>query len=157
MKSTLISLDTTNTIKDCDNGYIEIRCVVKGDLVAEISRISLKRLDEDILIFEDGELLENTELSNRSGVSVKSLNRDVGLSYLSIRIRSSEVNPKKDKGPYRCVSEGIDGNGGFFMERSTLEMLNITGTCNTAILNMPWFIKLKQNTNLLTLTVFNTK
>ena len=135
MKSTLISLDTTNTIKNCENGYIEIRCVVKGDLLTKIIRISLKRLDEDIVIVEDLELLENTELSNRSGVSVKSFIRDVGLSYLSIRIRSSVVNSQKDEGPYQCVFVGFDRNNGFYIESSRVKKVNITGTCNTTIIH----------------------
>lgn len=130
-----ISLEITNTLQDCDNGYIEIRCVVKTDLVAEIVRLFLQRLDENVVIVKNGGVLKKTELFNRSGVSVKSLIRDVGLSYLSIRIRSSVVNPKKDKGPYQCVSAGIDRFGGYIMERSTLEMLNITGTCNTTIIH----------------------
>ena len=139
--STSISLEITNTLKDCDNGYIEIRCVVKSDLVheAEMIRISLKRLDEYIVFVGDGmrSVWKNTELSNRSGVDVESFIRDVGLSYLSIRIRSSVVNPQKDEGSYHCVSEGFDRFGGFFIERSTLEMLNITGTCtcNTTIIH----------------------
>ena len=135
MMSPSISLEITNTLNDCDNGYIEIRCVIKSDLVAEIYRLFLQRLDENVVIVRDGGVLEKTELSNRSGVSVKSLIRDVGLSYLSIRIRSSMVNPQKDEGPYQCVSVGFDINGGIFNERSTLEMLNITGTCNTTIIH----------------------
>ena len=134
MTLTSISLEITNTLKDCDNGYIEIRCVVKGDLVAEIS-IFLTRLDEEIVYVERGGVWENTELSNRSGVAVKSLIRDVGFSYLSIRIISAVVNPQKDEGPYQCVSEGFDRKGGIFIAKSTWEMLNITGTCNTTIIH----------------------
>ena len=134
MTSMSISLEITNTLKDCDNGYIEIRCVVKDDLVAEIS-IFLIRLDEEIVYVGRGGVWENTELSNRSGVAVKSLIRDVGFSYLSIRIISAVVNPQKDEGPYQCVSVGSDRNGGIFIEKSKWEMLNITGTCNTTIIH----------------------
>ena len=157
MTSTSISLEITNTLKDCDNGYMVIRCVFKGDLVAEIIRFSLTKHDEEFVFVGRGGVWENTELSNRSGVAVKSLIRDVGFSYLSIRIRSSVVNPKKDKGPYQCVSEGLDRFGGYFKKGTTLEMLNIAGTLNFTILDMTWFITLKQNTKLFTLTVFNTK
>ena len=137
MTSTSISLEITNTIKDCDNGYIEIRCIVKGDLVAEIISISLKTHDKDFVSVSDHDVWEDTdlELINRSGVSVMSLIRDVGLSYLSIRIISSVVYSQMDKGPYQCVLVGFDRNGGLFIERSTLEKLNITGTCNFTIIH----------------------
>ena len=102
MTSTSILLEITNTLQDCDNGYIDIRCVFKGNLEAEIIRITLTRHDEEFVFVGRDGVWENTELSNRSGVTVYSLIRDVGLSYLSIRIRSSMVNPQKDKGPYQC-------------------------------------------------------
>ena len=68
----LISLEITNTL-DCDIGYIEIRCVVKGELIEEVISISLKRLNENfVTVIEDG-VWEGKELANRSGeVSVLS-------------------------------------------------------------------------------------
>ena len=95
----------------------------------------MKRHDEDIVSVSDHGVWEDTELINRSGISVRSLIRDVGLSYLSIRIRSSVVNSQKDEGPYHCVLFGLDRNGGIYIEESTLEMLNITGTCKTTIIH----------------------
>lgn len=132
MTSASISLEITNKFKDCDEGYIEIRCVVKGELVADIFSISLKRLDKEVAYVSYDIALEDTELANRSGVLVSSLIRDDGLSYLSIRIMGSVVKPLKDKGPYQCLLIGIDKKFGSLIERSTLEMLNITG--NTKIL-----------------------
>lgn len=121
-----------NTVKDCDNGYIKIWCVVNSEMVAEIISISLKRFDKNVaFVWFDGDL-EDTEFSNRTGVDVSSLIRDVGVSYLSIRIMSSAIKPLKDKGPYRCFLQGFDTNGGFIRVHSTLEMLNITG--NTKII-----------------------
>ncbi|XP_078321944.1 uncharacterized protein LOC144621871 [Crassostrea virginica] len=122
----LISLEITNTL-DCDIGYIEIRCVVKGELVEEIIRISLKKLDENFVTVNSDRVWEGKELANRSGIGVSSFIRYAGTSYLSIKIRSSVVKPQKDKGPFQCVLAGVDRTGGIFTERSTLEMLNIIG------------------------------
>ena len=130
----LISLEITNTL-DCEIGYIEIRCVVKGELVGEIISISLKKLDENfVTVFEDY-VWEGKELANRSGIGVSSFIRYPGTSYLSIRIRSSVVNAQKDEGPYQCVFNGFDRNNGFYIEKSRVKKLNITGTCNTTIIH----------------------
>ena len=40
---------------------------------------------------------------------------------------SSEVKPTIDEGWYQCVVEGYDGKNGFSSEKTSLEMLNITG------------------------------
>ena len=42
---------------------------------------------------------------------------------------SAVFNPLKDKfkGPYKCSCVGFAKNGGFIIENSTPEMLNITG------------------------------
>ena len=125
MKS--ISLEISNNIKDCDKGYIEIRCVVDGQSITEVIRILLARLDERVAYVLEDVVLVDAELANRSGVVVSSFIRDVGLSYLSIRIMGSVVQLLKDKGPYYCLSDGLDSNNGFITEISTLEMLNITG------------------------------
>ena len=141
MKSTSISLEITNTLNDCDNGYIEIRCVVKGGLLAEIRAISLTALQRDVAYVRSDGVLWCKDLANRSGVLVSSLIRDVGLSFLSIRIMGSMVKPKKDKGPYQCVLNILDANYGFITEKSRLEMLNITGNTQVALyLDTPWFI-----------------
>ena len=143
-----ISLETTNAIANCDNGYIEIRCVVNSELVAEIIEIWLKRRDVNILsvskdvAFEGNVLdyvstLEDTEIANRSGVVVSSLIRDVGVSYLSIRIMGSMLKPQKDKGPYQCELLGFDTNYGFIREDSRMDMLNITGNTKQFILIRP--------------------
>ena len=101
MKS--ISLEISNTIKDCDKGYTEIRCVVDGQSIREVFRIVLTRLDERVAYVSEDVVLVDTELANRSGVAVSSLIRDVGTSYLSIRIMGSVVKPLKDKGAYQCL------------------------------------------------------
>ena len=103
MKS--ISLEISNTIEDCDKGYIEIRCVVNGQSITEVF-ILLTRLDERVAYVSEDVVLVDTELANRSGVVVSSLIRDVGTSYLSIRIMGSVVKPQKDKGPYQCLLYG---------------------------------------------------
>ena len=131
MTSTSISLEITNTIKDCDNGYIEIRCVFKGELKSDFAIISLRRLEADIESVSEDVVFEDSELANRSGVAVNSFIRDVGTSYLSIRIMSSVVKPLKDKGPYQCVLHDIDTSDQLIVKRSTLEMLNITGNTTT--------------------------
>lgn len=125
MKS--ISLEISNSIEDCDKGYTEIRCVVDGHSITEFFRIFLTRLDELVAYVSEDVVLKDTELVNRSGVVVSSLIREVGLSYLTIRIMGSVVKPVKDKGPYQCHLQGYDSHHGFIAEISTLEMLNITG------------------------------
>ena len=135
---TLISLEITNSLKNCDNGYIDIRCVVKSELVAEIISISLKRQDKDFVSVSDHGVWEDTELINRSGVAVSSFIRDLSLSYLSIRIMSSVVKPLKDKGPYQCVLFRIDTNGGLIKEHSTLENLNISGNLDHMLCVLIW-------------------
>ena len=131
--STSISLEITNALHDCDNGYIEIRCVVNGGLLAEIREISLRALERNVAYFRsDGELGYKGG-ANRSGVLVSSLIRDAGLSFLSIRIMGSMVKPQKDKGPYQCVLNSLDANYGFITEKSRLEMLNITGNTKVAL------------------------
>ena len=122
-----ISLEITNTIKDCDKGYIEIRCVVDGQSITEVFEILLTRPGDLIAYVSVDVVLKDTELVNRSGVVVSSLIRDVGTSYLSIRIMGSVVKPLKDKGPYQCLLRGFDSKNGLTTQISTLEMLNITG------------------------------
>ena len=68
-----------------------------------------------------------TDLTNRSGVSVQSLVSNISLSYLSIKINGSEVNSTQDEGPYKCLVEGLDANGGLIEENTSPKMLNITG------------------------------
>ena len=133
MPSTLISLEFTNTLKNCDDGYIEIRFVVKSDLVAEIISISLKRHDKDFVFVLNHGVWEDTELINRSGVAVSSFIRDLSFSYLNIRIMSSVVKPLKDKEPYQCVLFRIDTNGELIKEHSTLENLNISGNLDNML------------------------
>ena len=122
-----ISLEISNTIKDCDKGYMEIRCVVDGQSIREVISIRLTRLDERVAYVSRDVVLEDAELANRSGVLVSALIRDVGISYLNIRIMGSMVNPLKDKGPYQCRLYGFNLNNGLIEEISTLGMLNITG------------------------------
>ena len=81
-----ISLEITKTIKDCDKGYIEIRCVVNGQSITKVIQILLTRPDDHIAYVSEDVVLVDTELAYRSGVVVSSLIRDVGTSYLSIRI-----------------------------------------------------------------------
>ena len=124
MKS--ISLEISNTIKDCDKGYIEIRCVVNGQSITDVM-ILLARLNESVAYVSEDVVLVDTDLADRSGVVVSSLIRYVGSSYLSIRINGSVVKQLKDKGPYRCYFNGFDSDGGLISEFSTFEMLNRTG------------------------------
>ena len=114
MKS--ISLEISNTIEDCDKGYIEIRCAVNGQSITKVFKISLARLDERVAYVSENVVLEDSELVNRSGVVVSSLIREVGLSYLSVRIMGSVVKPLKDKGPYKCLLEGLDSDYGLITE-----------------------------------------
>ena len=129
MTSTSISLEITNAIKDCDNGYIEIRCVFNVELKSDFAIISLRRLEADVVSVSEGVVFG--ELANRSGVAVNSFLRDVSTSYLSIRIMSSVVKPLKDKGPYQCFLHDIDTSDQLIVKRFTLEMLNITGNTTT--------------------------
>ena len=123
----LISLEFNNTLTSCDTGYIEIRCAVNDNLMAEIFSISLIRYEEIVaLVSGDGEL-KVKELTNRSGVSVQSLISNNSLSYLSIKIKGSVVEPTKDKGPYKCIVNGLDANGGLISANTSPKMLNITG------------------------------
>ena len=110
LMSTSISLEITNTLDDCDNGYIEIRCVANGGLlhVAELRVISLRTLERDVAYFRSDGVSGRKELAKRSGVLVSSLIRDAGLSFLSIRVKGSMVIPQKDKGPYQCVFNSFD-------------------------------------------------
>lgn len=124
-----------NTLTDCENGYIEIRCVFDSEFITEISSISLKRVDanvsedKDLATFSDGFVLMDPELANRHGVIDTSVINNVSLPYLSIKIMGSKVNPLKDKGPYQCILRGFDTKGGFIIEKSILRMLN-TGNSN---------------------------
>lgn len=129
MKS--ISLEISNTIKDCDKGYTKIRCIVNGQSIKEVF-ILLTRLDERVAYVSRDVVLEDAELANRSGVLVSALIRDVGISYLNIRMMGSVIKPLKVKGPYQCHLTGIDSLNGLIYKISTLEILKITG--NTMIL-----------------------
>ena len=133
-----ISLKLSNTLTDCENGYIEIRCIIDSALVKEIISVSLRRFDgEDASVLNESKLLAtlskvnnvlvDTEIANRSEVAVNSSISDGGLSYLSITIMGSVVKPLKDKGPYQCYLMGFNTKYGLIIENSTLEMLNITG------------------------------
>ena len=119
----LISLDIKNTLADCDKGYIEIRCAVNSSQIYEINKLFLKRSDKVVASISD----THTDEINRSGVTVNSSISNVGLSYLSIRIISPNVEPTKDEGPYQCFLEVWNDDTGFITENSSLKMLNITG------------------------------
>ena len=77
---TPISLEMNNTLTNCDTGYVEIRCAVDDNLMAEILSISLIRHEKIISSFSHGGELKDTELYNRSGVSVQSLISNISLS-----------------------------------------------------------------------------
>ena len=126
-----ISLEINNTLTDCDNGYIEIRCDVDGELLSEIYGISLKRYDGDVATLSEDDVIKGKVLANRSGVTVDSLLSDGGLSYLSIRIVSPWVNVLKDKGPYQCLLFASGRHNDDANEETKMEILNITG--NTKI------------------------
>nr|XP_022296512.1 uncharacterized protein LOC111106220 [Crassostrea virginica] len=121
-----ISLEMNNTLTDCDNGYIEIRCDVDGELLSEIYGISLKRYDGDVATLSEDDVIKGKVLANRSGVTVNSLLSDGGLSYLSIRIVSPWVNVLKDKGPYQCLLFAIGRHIEDANEETKMEILNIT-------------------------------
>nr|XP_022296465.1 uncharacterized protein LOC111106195 [Crassostrea virginica] len=132
-----ISLKLNNTLTDCENGYIEIRCIIDSTLVKEIISVSLRRFDgEDVSVLNDSKVLArlskgnnvfvDTEIANRSGVGVISSISDSGLSNLSIRIMGSVVKPMKDSGLYQCCLMGFTTKYALIIENSTLEMLNIT-------------------------------
>ena len=128
---TPITLEMYNTVTICDTGYIEIRCNVHRDLLPVIYKIELIRHAEIVaLVSFDGKSKEDTkgtQFTNRSGVSVQSLVSNISLSYLSIKIKGSEVDSTKDEGPYKCLVEGEDANGGLIEENTSSKMLNITG------------------------------
>ena len=44
------------TLKNSDNRYVEIRCVVKGELVENVCRLSLKTLQKALHLFRNTEL-----------------------------------------------------------------------------------------------------
>ena len=141
---TAISLKMNNTLTDCDKGYIELRCVVNGEFVTDISSISLNRKDandskEDKLLAQVSKdsLFLDSEFFKRPGVNLTPI-KNVNLSYLSVKIMGSVVNSLKDKWPYQCNVRGFDTNGGFFTKKSMPRMLNITGNSNIVIcLNVP--------------------
>ena len=91
---TPISLEMNNTLTNCDTGYVEIRCAVDDNLKAEIFSISLIRHGEIAALVSSGGKLKVSELTNRSGVSVQSLISNISLSYLSIKIKGSVVDPE---------------------------------------------------------------
>ena len=135
-----ISLGISNTVTDCDKGYIELSCAVDRESILDIFSIQMKRFDGDdaSVVMEIGTLnveqehvvLVDTELASRTGVVVNSSISTAGVSYLSLRIMGSVVKPQKDKGPYQCFLFGLDTFCGSIKESSTLEMLNITGNSN---------------------------
>ena len=49
MSSMSISLEITITLKNSDNGYVEIRWVVKGELVGNVFSLSLKKLHKNTI------------------------------------------------------------------------------------------------------------
>ena len=131
---TSISIEMNNTHTDCDKGFIEIRCVVNGEFVTEISSISLNRIDangskkgKSLAEVSGNSLIRNLELSNRPGVIDTSFIKNVSFSYLSIKIMGSVVNSLKDKGPYQCILKRYDKTSGLIIEKSMPRMLNITG------------------------------
>ena len=167
LKVTSISMEFTNTLKeDCENGYIEFRCVVTRTWrwVEELLSISLfnKRFEKLASVSKDG-VLKDTELANRSGVAINSSISDVG-KYLIIRIMASEIKPKKDKGLYCCGATINIAIQGLKTLITPWRMLNITG--NTEIIQYVYLIcsclqhkyKISQkNKALLTTTIFNAK
>ena len=50
MSSTSISLEITITLKNSDNEYVEIRWVVKGELVGNVFGLSLKKTSQKYYI-----------------------------------------------------------------------------------------------------------
>ena len=127
-----ISLEINNTLADCNKGYIDVSCAVDSNQTGEIFKISLLRSKEIVASVLNGGLLYGTELTNRSGVTVKSSISNVSLSYLSISIMSSVVKPTIDQGSYQCVLESVDRNNGLISENTSPEMLNITGNTKIA-------------------------
>lgn len=123
----LISLEINNRLTSCDTGYIEIRCDVDDNLMAEIFSISLIRYEKSVALVSSNGELKVTELTNRPGVSIQSLISNNSLSYLRIKIKGSVVEPTKDEGPYKCIVNGLDANWGLISENTSPKMLNITG------------------------------
>lgn len=125
-----ISLEMTNTLTDCDKGYIDIRCDVVGESITEMS-ISLKRFErgvKSVVVQVKGDVVMMiSEPANRTGVLVNFSISDGNISYLSIRIMSSMVNPLKDHGPYQCLLTGLDTSYGVVIKESSLKTLNYTG------------------------------
>ena len=123
----MISLEMNNTLTDCDQGYIDVRCTVDGYRTGKDFKISLLRSKITVASALDDGVFRGAELTNRPGVTVNSSISNVSLSYLSIRIMSSEVKPTIDEGWYQCVVDYYDGKKGFISEKTSLKMLNITG------------------------------
>lgn len=136
-----ISMEISNTLKeDCENGYIEFRCVVTRTWrwVEELLSISLikNRIKNRVSVSKDG-VLKDTELAYLSGVAINSSISDVG-KYLIIRIMASEIKPKRDKGLYCCGSTVNITNQGLKIFITPWRMLNITG--NTKIIQYVYLI-----------------
>ena len=123
----MISLEMNNTLTDCDKGYLDIRCTVDGYRTGKDFKISLLRSKVTVASALDDSVFRGTVLTNRPGVTVNSSISNVSLSYLSIRIKSSEVKPTIDEGWYQCVVDGYDGKNGLISKNTSLKMLNITG------------------------------
>lgn len=144
---TPITLEMYNTVTNCDTGYIEIRCNVHRDLLPVIYKIKLIRHAEIVaLVSYDGKSKEDTKFTqstNRSGVSVQSLVSNISLSYLSFKINCSEVDSTKDKGPYKCLVEGLDANGGITEANTSPKMLNITGNLKITLCQRKRFKQLR--------------
>ena len=122
----LISLEINNSLTDCGKGYFAVRCAVNSNQLGKNIKISLIRSKEIVAFGLDDGVVYCTELTNRSGVTVKSCICNVSLSYLSIRIMSSVVKPTIDEGSYQCAVDYYDGKNGFISENTSLEMLNVT-------------------------------
>ena len=61
---TPISLEMNNTLTNCDTGYVEIRCAVDDNLMAEILSISLIRHEKIASIVLRGGELKDTEIQS---------------------------------------------------------------------------------------------
>ena len=124
---TPISLEMYSKLTNCGTGYVEIRCVVDGNLIANLFSIALMRQEKSVVSYDDeSKETKVTELTNRSGVSVQSIS-NISISYLSMKINGSVVEPTKDEGPYKCIVDGLDANGRLIAKNTSLKMMNSTG------------------------------
>ena len=107
---------------------IAITCLVTDREICA-DTIQLLRSNKSILSLtgDQNTTFQDSELGNRSEVTVNSSIICDRPSYLHLIISKSVVSPSKDSGPYWCKLSGHSSDGSILIEESTKQTLNITG------------------------------